>query len=95
MTTATATVTAAYLATLTIGGIAWEIRRDWKRVYFGAVPYLEAMGDMSSIEDSYGFDTGRGIVTCFLANANTYRGDTARLVKAELKARLKRARKAA
>ena len=66
--------------------IAAEIRRDWKKVYFGAVPYLDAMQTLNSINDNYIMDSGKSIVLYFLCNASTWRGDTARRVKAELKA---------
>ena len=33
--------------------IAREISIDWKKPYFGAVPYLEAMATLSSIEDPF------------------------------------------
>ena len=69
--------------------IAGEIRNDWKRPYFGAVPYLEAMQSLDSIRDNYYDDTGESVVLYFLANANTWRGETARRVKAELKAMTK------
>lgn len=65
--------------------IAGEIRRDWGKVYFGAVPYLEAMGGLESVNDSYGYDNGRGIVRYFLANAQSWRGENAKRIKAELK----------
>jgi hypothetical protein len=65
--------------------IAAEIRADWKNVYFGAKPYLDAMSTMNSIDDNYGMDDGRSIVNYFLANASTWRGETAKRVKAELK----------
>jgi hypothetical protein len=69
--------------------IAREIEKDWKRPYFGAVPYLEAMGYLHSIEDNFIDDSGESVVLYFLANANTWRGDTARRIKAELKAMTK------
>lgn len=69
--------------------IAKEIKSDWSKVYFGAVPYLSAMSTLNSITDSYGYDSGREIVLYFLSNANTWKGETARRVKAELKAMLK------
>ena len=69
--------------------IAREIRQDWKKVYFGAVPYLDVMGTMNSIEDRYMFDSARSIVRYFLGNATTCRGDTARRVKKELNDMLK------
>ena len=31
--------------------IAKEIRQDWKKVYFGAVPYLDALSTMKSVDD--------------------------------------------
>lgn len=66
--------------------IATEIRRDWSKPYFGAVPYIKAMSCLSSIDDAYYADDARSVVLYFLANAGTWRGDTARRVKAELKA---------
>ena len=69
--------------------IAREIRKDWTKVYFGAVPYLDAMGTLNSITDSYGFDSGKSIVAYFLANAGTWRGEVARNVKKELNKMLK------
>jgi len=64
---------------------AREIEKDWKRPYFGAVPYLEAMGYLNSIEDNFIEDSGKSVVLYFLANANTWRGEVARRVKTELK----------
>jgi hypothetical protein len=69
-----------------ISAYAQEIRRDWKKPYFGAVPYIEAMETLNSINDNYYFDSGKSVVLYFLANATTWRGETARRVKAELKA---------
>ncbi len=69
--------------------IAAEIRADWKNVYFGAVPYLAAMGSLNSVRDNYGADSAASIVIYFLGNANSWRGETARRVKAELKALVK------
>ena len=69
--------------------IATEISNDWKKVYFGAVPYLDAMFTLNSIEDNYYADSAVSIVAYFLANAGTWRGDTARRVKKELNAMIK------
>jgi hypothetical protein len=66
--------------------IAAEIRADWKKPYFGAVPYLQAMSTLDSVDDNYIHDSGKSIVLYFLSNATTWRGETARRVKAELKA---------
>ena len=72
-----------------INVIANEIIRDWKKPYFGAVPYLTAMRYLSSIRESYYEESAASIVRYFLSNASSWRGDTARRVKAELKAMLK------
>jgi hypothetical protein len=69
--------------------IAAEIRKDWKKPYFGAVPYLNAMMCLDKITDNYGFDTGKSIVLYFLANAGTWKGETARRIKKELNAMAK------
>lgn len=72
-----------------ISMIAREIRRDWKNVYFGAVPYLDAMGDLNNIRDNYGVDSAKSIILYFLSNASSWRGETAKRIKAELKAMVK------
>ncbi len=65
--------------------IARDIRNDWKNPYFGAKPYLDAMAMLDSIEDNYGWDSAKSIVLYFLSNASTWRGDTAKAIKKELK----------
>lgn len=75
---------------MTIAQLARKIREDWTNPYFGATPYLDAMGTMhDTAPQDFGCDNGKGIILYFLANANTWRGDTARAVKAELKRRTK------
>lgn len=69
--------------------IAADIRKDWRNPYFGAVPYLEAMGDLDSISDDYGSDSGESIVRYFLTNASRWSGPTAKTIKSELNAMLK------
>jgi hypothetical protein len=69
--------------------IADEIRKDWKNVSPYAKPYLDAMGQLDSIEDNYYFDSAKSVVLYFLSNAASWRGDTARRIKAELKAMCK------
>lgn len=66
--------------------IAREIRADWKKPYFGAVPYLDAMQSLDTIRDNYGADDARSIVLYFLGNATAWRGEVAKRIKAELKA---------
>jgi len=69
--------------------IAADVRANWSKVYFGAVPYLDAMATLNKVTDSYGLDSGESIVRYFLANAGTWRGDAARRIKAELKTLIK------
>jgi len=69
-----------------IHAIADEIIKDWKKPYFGAVPYLGAMRFLHTIEDSYGYDDARTVILYFMSNATTWRGEKAREIKAELKA---------
>ena len=69
--------------------IANEIARDWTKPYFGAVPYLGAMRTLDNMRSTYGYDDAQSIVAYFIANAGTWKGETARRVKAELRAMLK------
>ena len=73
--------------------IAKDIRNDWQKPYFGAVPYLGAMSSLGSMSESYGCDPADNIVAYFLGNATTWRGETARKIKAELNGMLKESRK--
>lgn len=68
--------------------IAADIKADWKKPYFGAVPYIEAMERLFNVGQNYGYDTADSIIRYFLANAGTWRGEKAREIKAELKAML-------
>lgn len=70
--------------------IAAEIQADWKNIYFGAKPFLDAMMSLDSINDDYYMDSGRSIVAYFLANAQTWRGETAKRIKKELNSMLKK-----
>lgn len=69
--------------------IAREIRADWKKVSPYAAPYLQAMSYLNSVDDNYILDSGRSIVSYFLANAGSWRGETAKRIKAELKTMVK------
>ena len=73
----------------TISQIASEIENSWTNVNYAARPYLDAMHTLSSIDDTFYFDSARGVVLYFLSNASTWRGDKAKAIKAELKAMLK------
>jgi len=65
--------------------IARDIYQAWPKVNYAAKPYLEAMRDLSSINDRYGYDDARSIVLYFLSNASSFRGDSAKTLKLELK----------
>lgn len=69
--------------------IADEINGDWNNVYFGAKPYLQAMYSLNTVNDSYYSDSARSIINYFLANASTWRGETAKRIKKELKELIK------
>jgi hypothetical protein len=66
--------------------IARDIYQAWPKVNYAAKPYLEAMRDLSSINDRYGYDDARSVVLYFLSNAASFRGDSAKILKLELKA---------
>jgi len=67
--------------------IAAEIRKDWgSKVNYAAKPYLDAMCSMGDVKDPYFADSGKSVVLYFLGNAGAWRGETAKRVKAELKA---------
>lgn len=75
--------------TRSLNTIAREIRSNWAKPYFGAVPYLDAMGSLDTMQDNYYEDDARSVVLYFLANATTWRGEVARRIKTELKTMLK------
>lgn len=72
------------METRNLSVIANEIKIDWVKPYFGAVPYLQAMQTLNSINDNYYYDSGKSVVLYFLANASTWKGEKAREIKKEL-----------
>lgn len=72
--------------------IARDIRNNWRtkdgrpNINYAAAPYLDAMQELSAITDNYYCDSAKSIVIYFLGNAQSWRGDAARRIKAELKA---------
>ena len=64
--------------------IAHEVKRLWKPVSPYALPYLDAMRDVSD-DGWYINDSAKSIVLYFLANAQTWRGEDTRRLKSELK----------
>ena len=71
--------------------IAQEIKKDWgSKVNYAAKPYLDAMATLTDISEFYYYDSADSIVAYFLANAGTWRGETARRVKKELNTMLEK-----
>lgn len=66
--------------------IARTIRANWRRPYFGAVPYIDALAEHYTWGDVHGpaGESLKSIVCYFRANAGSWRGPVARAVKAEL-----------
>jgi hypothetical protein len=77
------------VTTRTLNEIAREIEYYWLKPNKTAVPYLEAMKSLNTMEDDCGSDPGAQIVADFLGNATTWRGGVARRIKSELNALLK------
>jgi len=67
--------------------IASDIKAQWPKVHYAAVPYLDAMTHLKDPTDKFGADDAKSIVLYFLSNASTFRGGNAKDLKAELKAR--------
>ncbi len=79
---------------MSISELAYAIKKNWRAtskngIYFGAVPYLDAMTCVNTLEDRYLFEDGRTQVIYFLSNASTWKGEVAKAIKAELNKRLK------
>jgi len=68
-----------------VSEIAIEISANWKNVNYAAKPYLDAMRQLYSVDDKFGVDSGKSIVSYFLSNASGFRGEKAKELKAELK----------
>ncbi|MFA6094161.1 MAG: hypothetical protein WC986_14580 [Elusimicrobiota bacterium] len=67
-----------------IAALARLVRKDWKKVHYSAVPYLEAMAGLHEVTDYCLVDRADGIILRFLGNAKTWRGPVAKAVKAKL-----------
>jgi ATP-dependent protease HslVU (ClpYQ) peptidase subunit len=72
-----------------ISKIAKEIAKDWRNIRYTAEPYLQIMFIIDEINDIYGSINGKNIILRFLCNAATWRGETARRIKKELKEMVK------
>jgi hypothetical protein len=81
--------TAESIKLLSLSQIAREIRTHWKVINFAAAPSLSAMACLSSVDENYEQDSGKSIVNYFLCNAQSFRGDVAKIIKKELRRRVK------
>ena len=70
-----------------LSDIAKDIRANWKNIYFGAEPYLQAMEEIHSPEPNapYLLVDAETLVRYFLSNAWYWKGEAARRIKSELK----------
>lgn len=75
----------------TFAEIAQEIKKVWTKPYFGAIPYMNAMAEINSSDKQtvYLAENAESIVRYFLTNAQYWRGEDARRIKAELKSMIK------
>ena len=73
-----------------ISSIARDIWIEWSAtksgINYSALPYLEAMMKIDSINSMYFADRAGYVVTYFLANARQFKGERAKELKLELKA---------
>jgi len=69
--------------------ISRDLQSQGKEVPYNLVPYLDALRQMDSADDVYGVESGKSIIAYALSNMTSYKGPTARAVKAELKSRMK------
>jgi len=75
------------LPTMKLNEVGQAVLDNWPKVYYAARPYLDAMLLLTDISQNFGMDTGKSVVVYFLGNAQTWRGEPARLIKKELKRR--------
>jgi hypothetical protein len=75
----------------TLREIAIEIERECsdKQWYYYAEAYVTPMKSLESMSDRFYEDSAESIVAYALANLSSWRGETARAIKAELNGMLK------
>lgn len=78
---------------LTINEIAWRIKDDWEGLSSKKHKYprelVAAMESLTTLSDSYYLDSGSEVVSRFIANSRDWNSYLSRIVKDELKRRLK------
>lgn len=68
--------------------IAADVRRTWPKVSPYAKPYLDAMGSLDNLNQNFYEDSAQSVVLYFLSNTQSWRGEDAKRIKAELKSML-------
>lgn len=73
--------------------IIFEVEKQTNKTFGLAMPharpYINAMLELEKVTDKYYADDGESIVIYALSNLSTWRGESARRLKAELKQALK------
>jgi hypothetical protein len=67
-----------------LGEIALEIQKEWRHLTYAAVTPVAAMHHLRHIDDRYGAHPARAVVRDFLGCSASWKGPTARRIKAEL-----------
>lgn len=67
-----------------IRAIAIEIACSGDKIPNAAKPYLDIMGDLEHLGETYISDSATRIVAGFLCNSGQWKGETARRIKKEL-----------
>jgi len=66
--------------------IAADIQKNYPKMYFGAVPYVDTLKKLDKITDYYHADSAVTLVHYLIGNLMYWRGPEAKRIKAELKA---------
>lgn len=72
-----------------ISEIANEIVANKQTVGYAAQPYLEAMTQITGLDENFGADSATSVIMYFLGNAAAWKGPLARSIKEELRQMLK------
>jgi hypothetical protein len=69
--------------------VAREIRKDWVNMPNYAMAHFEAFENANSINEMFFMDSVKSEVLYFLGSTQTWKGETAKRIKLELKAMVK------
>ena len=68
-----------------LNAIGADIKSNWSNVNYAAVPYLDALCHLKTIDDKFYQDDAKTIILYFLSNAKGWKGIKAKNIKTELK----------